>query len=161
MAKILPGFTPALMLTIAGAVTAGAGFMVFATSSDRVLANSFGSALEAAAPKDVRVAKPVPVAGSEGFWLSAMQQVGPAPLTKTVSIGDRITMTLSGVERHLDVISVAEFDPKVTTIDTSAQTHFVLVTARDTGDANARPIRFAVELQTDGAPILTTAARTL
>ena len=77
-----------------------------------------------------------------------------ASLTKTVAIGDRIAMTLGGVERHLDVAAVSEFEPKITTIDTASNaSRFVLVTARDSRDASARPIRFVMEIENADAPV--------
>lgn len=164
MAKSIPRLTPASVLAVGGLLTVATAAAVSATSPEKLLADSFGTALksEAASIRETHALKPVPIAGSEGYWLSALRHDGPAPLTKTVSIGDRISMTLAGIERHLQVISVAEFEQKDTAIDSSApKTRFVLVTARDEGDATARPIRFAVELQTEDVPAITTAARTL
>ena len=94
--------------------------------------------------------------------LSALRLDGQAPLTKTVAIGDRITMTLGGVERQLDVAAVSEFEPKITTIDTASQsTRFVLVTARDNRDTTSRPIRFVMEIENANTPLGLKPARTL
>lgn len=130
------------------------------SSSENLLRSTFKSALAdlGAAQTQIAPAKIVPQAGTEDFWLSAMQPVmrnaSSAPLTKTVSVGDRVTMTISGVERHLEISNVAEFEPKVTAVDTTPDvTRFVLVTARDSSDAKARPIRFAIEIQPGAAPL--------
>ena len=156
MPKRILGLSLSSVLMSGGAIMALAGTALFAASSENLLRSSFGSALHAAADTQSRVSAPksVPMAGSEEFWLSAMRHDGPAPLTKTVAVGDRITMTLSGVERQLEVANVAEFEPKITAVNTTPDaTRFVLITARDTRDATARPIRFAVEIQPDAAPV--------
>jgi hypothetical protein len=147
-------------------VTAGIGLTALAltpalfVNSEVVLRSSFGAAFVAASDVPVstpRSAKSVPLAGSEDFWLSAMRQDGQAPLHKTVAIGDSISMTLSGVERALVVAEVSEFEPKITTIDTaSTTTRFVLVTARDSRDTAARPIRFVMEIESAAAPVTAT-----
>ena len=150
------GLSPGQLLAVGTGLTALTMAAILFTNSENLMRSSFGSALvasgEALAP--VRTAKPVPLSGSEDFWLSAMRQDGGAPLTKTVGIGDHMTMTLGGVERQLDVAAVSEFEPKITTIDTnSAATRFVLVTARDSRNAAARPIRFVMEIESAETPL--------
>ena len=160
MPKRILGLSLSSVLMSGGAVMALASATLFATSSENLLRTSFGNALNLTAETQAHVAaaKTVPLAGSEEFWLSAMRPTmkngGPAPLATTVVVGDRITMTLGGVERQLEVANVAEIEPKITAVDTASDaTRFVLITARDTRDAAARPIRFAVEIQPDAAPV--------
>ena len=156
MPKRILGLSLSSILMSGGAVMALAAAALFGASSENLLRSSFGSALHTAAI-DIQSRglgpKTVPMAGSEEFWLSALQHDGPAPLTKTVAVGDRITMTLGGIERHFEIANVAEFEPKFTAVNTTPDaTRFVLITARDTRDATARPVRFAVEIQPGALP---------
>ena len=134
------------------------------TSSEAILRHSFTTALgtENAAPQP-RLAKSAPLSGSEEFWLSAMRQDGGVPVTKTVSAGDKISLSFGGVQRTLEVASVAEFTPQITAIDTSAgPSHFVLVTAKDTAKdpskassaAALHPIRFIMEIESVPATVV-------
>ena len=67
-----------------------------------------------------------------------MRRDGNAPVTKTISVGDQISLSLGGERRTLEVATVADFAPQITEIDTSAgPSHFVLVTARDVNDVSA------------------------
>ncbi len=136
-----------------------------ATSSETLLRTSFSTALGTSVAAPQRVAKTVPLAGSEEYWLSAMRAGSGAPVTKAVAIGDRISMRLGGEERTLEVASVAEFTPKFTEIDTTpGPSRFVLVTAKDmakdkdmakgTGNTPARPIRFVMEIEAAPAQIV-------
>ncbi|MES1179942.1 MAG: hypothetical protein ABUL43_01975, partial [Hyphomicrobium sp.] len=64
-------------------------------------------------------------------------------------------LNLGGVHRTLEVATVSAFSPQITQIDTSAgPSHFVLVTPHDLNDTAARPIRFVMEIQQGGAPVL-------
>ncbi|MGL4397557.1 MAG: hypothetical protein ACRCS9_13535 [Hyphomicrobium sp.] len=133
-------------------LVAAAGLLT--ASSEALLRSSFSHALNTTtAVAAHKAAKSVPVAGTEDYWLSAMRQQPGAPLTKAVAIGDRITLTLAGIDRNFEVASVANYDPGVTEIDTrAAASRFVVITARDSGDADARPIRFIMELEGSVAP---------
>ena len=135
------------------ALTAFCGAMVVAGNSENLLRSSFDRAIRKSAQATVTQASRIPVSGSEDFWLTALTSDGTndggQPVSKSVTIGDRISMTLGGVEKSLEVASVSEFDPKTTEIDTRARSvRLVLVTARDTNDSRARPIRFVMELET-------------
>ncbi len=126
------------------------------SSSEAMLRTSFSAALQGSAPVAAqRMAKAVPLSGSEDFWLSAIRQDGGAPVTKTVSLGDRISLTLGGEQRDLEVAAVSEFQPKLTEIDTSSgPSRFVLVTAKDARNAAADSIRFVMEIQPAPAAIV-------
>lgn len=139
---------PGLVRTAAIMSVAILGALV-ATSSETMLRTSFTSALDTAAPDTtLAVSKTAPIAGSEDYWLSAMRQDGHGgPLTKTVAIGDQISLSLGGERRTLEVASVSEFTPQVTEIDTNpAASRFVLVTARDKTNDASSPIRFVMEI---------------
>lgn len=145
-----------LGLTAGAALSVGAVALFFA-SSEAVLRSSFQTAINNHAglsAADVATAAAAPISGSEDFWLSAMRD-GTEPVNKTIAVGDRISLTLAGVHRSLEVATVAEFSPQITQIDTSAApSHLVLVTARDPKDASARPVRFVMEIEQGGAPVV-------
>lgn len=156
-----------IMSTLAlSALSASALFasgIIFASNSETVVRNGFSIALNgvpAVAP--TRVAKSVPVAGTEEYWLTSMGRDGGLPVTKAVAIGDQIGLTVRGEQRQLKVCSVSEFAPEVTEIDTrTAPSRLVLVTARDTTDKDARPVRFVMEVDQSVTGIAAQAARTL
>lgn len=144
---------PALGLAAFGAVMAAGG--VFLSSSETLMRVSFAAALS---PKDApaasKVAAAASLSGSEDFWLTALRNDGGAPVSKAVSIGDKIAMSLDGKDRKLEVVAVNEFTPTKTEIDTrSSGVRLVLVTALDSADANKRPIRFVMELEAAPAQI--------
>lgn len=145
-----------LGMTAGTAVAAIAGALLFA-NSETVLRSSFQTALNRTnLPTKELASAAAPVSGSEDFWLSAMRD-GTAPVNKTVSVGDQISLNLGGVHRTLEVATVSDFSPQITQIDTSAgPSHLVLVTARDLKDSAARPIRFVMEIQQGGTgtPVL-------
>ena len=141
-----------------GAGAGGAlGVATLSLNSEALLRSSFSAALSSTPDTKVAIHSPktVPMAGSEEFWLSALNKDGSAALSKTVAIGDRITMTLGGVDRQMDVASVSTFEPKITTIDTASNsTHLVLVTARDSRDNGSRPVRFVMEIDNGDASLM-------
>lgn len=140
---------------LSGTAVLGLGlFGTFAaTSSETLLRKSFTAALDTPDATPQRLAGPVQISGSEDFWLSAMRHDGRTPVTKTVSIGDQISLSLGGERRTLEVASVAEVAPQVTEIDTGpGASRFVLVTARDTAKTSATPIRFVMEI--DAGPVV-------
>lgn len=138
----------AASLATLAAVTAIGGV---GTSSEALLRSSFSAALSEQAPQ--RVAKSLPVAGSEEFWLNAMRSETSAALTKAVSIGDRIALTLDGQSHQLQVETVSEITPNITAIDTAeAASRLVLITARDTGDSSAKPLQFLMEIPVSPVP---------
>jgi hypothetical protein len=139
----------------AGAAMAVIAAASFFASSETVLRTSFATALTHAASPTKEVASISPISGSEDYWLTAMRRDDSAPMTKTVSVGDEITLTLSGHRRTFAVATVSDFAPQITEIDTSAgPEHFVLVTARVVKDPNARPIRFVMEIDRANAAIV-------
>jgi hypothetical protein len=132
--------------TAVAALVAG----LFLMSSEAVLRSSFATALTQTQTRipAKQVASAGPISGSEEFWLTAMRRDGNTPVTKTINIGDKISLSLGGEQRTLSVASVADFSPQITEIDTSAgPSHFVLVTARDVNDRSAPPVRFIMELE--------------
>lgn len=145
----------------AGSTVAFAGLALFFASSESVLRSSFQTALNDRAEIHTKqvshvasLAPATPVSGSEDFWLSAMRD-GTTPVTKAVSVGDQISLDLGGVHRTLEVSTVSDFTPQITQIDTSkTPTHLVLVTARDLNDSGARPVRFVMEIQQGGLPVV-------
>jgi len=144
-----------LGLTAGAAVAALAGALLFA-NSETVLRNSFQTALNRTNVeiKEVAAAVSAPIAGSEEYWLTAMR-TGTAPVNKTISVGDQISMNLGGVHRTLEVSTVVDVSPQITQIDTSpGPSQLVLVTARDLRDTAARPVRFVMEIQQNGAPVM-------
>jgi hypothetical protein len=145
----LSGWT--LTLGSLSAVAALSASGVLATSSESVLRTSFSTALETAA-SDQQIAKSAPVAGTEEYWLTADKADGSLAATKTVSVGDRIDLTLGGQDRQLEVAEVSDYAPKAAGSSIGAagrlgQNRFVLVTARETGNKDARSIRFVMEIE--------------
>ncbi len=139
------------LAALALAAVAASGSLLTATTSENAIRKSFVAALETSAG-----AKAAPRAGSEEYWLSALRPDGPAPLTKTVAVGDRIVMTLSGEKRTFEVASVAEFTPEITAVAVaSAPSRFVLVTAKDADNKQAKPIRFVMEIEGEPASVAT------
>lgn len=131
----------------AGAAMAAVAAVSFFANSETVLRTSFASALTHASSPTKQVAAATPISGSEDFWLTAMRRDDSAPMMKPISVGDEITLTLSGHHRTFAVATVSDFAPQITEIDTSpGPERFALVTARDVNDPNARPIRFVMEL---------------
>lgn len=155
----LSGWALALgSLTAIGALSAGG---VLSTSSEAVLRSSFSTAL-ASQSSIPQVAKAAPVAGSEEFWLTASRNDGSLAVTKAISVGDRIALTLGGLNRQLEVAEVSEYAPKVTEIVSgSGPSHFVLVTARDTASKDARSVRFVMEVEQKPATAIGAQARAL
>ena len=145
-----------LWLTVSAAAAALVlGSAVYFTNSETFLRSSFANALTRSQPAGEQVASAAPISGSEEFWLSAMRRDGNGPVTKSVSVGDHISLSLGGERRTLQVATVAEFAPKIAQIDTSASpSHFVLVTARDVKDSSAPPVRFIMEFEQGVAPVV-------
>ena len=135
-------------------LTASAG--VLTQSSETLLRSSFQRALGPTSSPlaTAEAGQKAPVAGTEEFWLTAMGR--DASVTRGVSLGDRITLTLDGKERSFRVTSVSDISPAATHIDTHPRTdRLILVTAKDTADALSRPIRFVIDLGDTSAGVLT------
>ena len=139
------------------------GTVMVSTSSETLLRNSFSTALGGNSEIQPRLAKVAPVAGSEDYWLSAMRQDGGSLLTKAVSVGDHISLSLGGREQNLEVAAVSAFSPNVTEIDTTpGPSRYVLVTARDAANAEAHPVRFVMEIADPASSVtVTKSARAL
>lgn len=138
---------------IAGLSCLAAAAAVLTQSSETLLRSSFARAL-APAVGDGQLAAHTfaPIAGTEEFWLSAMGRdtIKTSGKRSGVSLGDRITLTLDGKERSYRVTSVSDISP-VTHIDTRGRVERVLlITAKDTADALARPIRFVIDASDPG-----------
>lgn len=142
------------LVGVAFAAAAASGMALTSATSEQVIRKGLIAALETMPAGTI---KPAPRVASEAEWLSALRPDGPAPVTKTVAVGDRIAMTLSGVERAFVVESVAEFTPEVRTVaDTNATpSRFVLVTARDAKNATMKPIRFVMEIEGEAPAVAT------
>lgn len=145
-----------LALTAGTAVAVAAGALFF-VSSESNIRSSFQTALNNRANQPMRQiasASAQPISGSEDFWLSAMRD-GSAPIIKTISAGDQISLDVGGIRHTLEVSTVSDFAPQITQIETSnAQSHLVLVTAHDLNDSSARPVRFVMEIQQGGVPVV-------
>jgi hypothetical protein len=146
-----------LGLTAGSAVALAAGALFF-VSSEANLRSSFQTALDSRVSQPAKeiasAAAAQPISGSEDFWLSAMRD-GSAPVLKTISVGDQISLDLGGIHRTLEVSTVSDFTPQITQIDTSnAPNHLVLVTAHDVNDPAIRPVRFVMEIQQGGLPVV-------
>jgi hypothetical protein len=123
------------------------------TSSEALLRSSFSAAIGKSQPAAERPVASLPVAGSEDFWLNAMRTDAPLSISKTVSIGDHISMTLDGEARRFTVQSVSDVTPAITTIDTTSEPQrYVLVTAQDANDPQAKPLRLVVEITAADLP---------
>lgn len=150
-------FSLSTLVCISAGVGGALGVATLSLNSEALLRSSFSTALSSTSETKVASHSPktVPMAGSEEFWLSALNKDGTAAISKTVAIGDRITMTLGGIDRQMDVASVSNFEPQITTIDTASNsTHLVLITARDSRDSASRPIRFVMEIDNGDASLV-------
>jgi hypothetical protein len=140
---------------VAGFALLAASAGVLTQSSETLLRSSFQRALGPASPPLAlaEAGQKAPIAGTEEFWLTAMGR--DASVTRGVSLGDRITLTLGGKERSFRVTSVSDIAPAATHIDTPPRNdRLVLVTAKDTADALSRPIRFVIDLGDTAAGVL-------
>lgn len=147
---------PATALAIVGSLVASAA--VLTQSSEKLLRSSFERALgHEAASTSVASVSPAnnlpgsaPVAGSEEFWLSALAREPGS--VHAVSLGDNITLTLGGKERSYRITSISDVPQEATRIDTRLHPdRIILVTAKDTADALARPISLMIDLGGDNA----------
>lgn len=142
------------MLSLSAAALISSG-MIASSNSEKVLRDSFATALNTTPTvraTNTTVAsseKGAPIAGSEEYWLTHVRPDAALPLTRTISIGDRIALAYGGNRRQLVVSKVSEYRPPVTEIDTrSNQTHLLLITAHDAGNRSGQPVRFLMEVAT-------------
>lgn len=138
----------------AAAITLGNGEAVVERGFQRAIANMDGTTAQ-------RKVLPV-IAGSEDFWLTHVVHDAGATATKPVAVGDRITIASGGAERVLNVVTVDRLDSEVLPISSERPTPLLLITCRDEGNPQARPVRFLIEAG-DELPALSSAkaARTL
>lgn len=143
---------PAGMLAGLTLLVASAGLLT--QSSETLLRRSFDRALAptVAASSVAELKGQMPISGSEDFWLSAMERDARV---RSVSLGDKITVTLNGRERSYRVTSVSDILPSATeSASRKASDRLLLVTAKDTADALSRPIRFVIDLSGHDAEAL-------
>jgi len=141
-----------------GIVAAGVGITAMTLgSSDTVVERGFERALASRAelPATTKIAAPA-VAGSEQFWLSHVVHDAGAPFTKPVAVGDRVTITSSGHEQVLHVVTVDKLDRQIVPISSERPTRLLLVTCRDQANPESRPVRFLIEAD-DELPTLSSA----
>ena len=96
------------------------------------------------------------VAGTEEFWLTHLVHDAGNVASKTVAVGDRITISSSGTQRVLNVVTIDPLDSQVLPASTERQTPLLLVTCRDEAEPEARPVRFLIEAG-DELPALSSA----
>lgn len=154
-----------MMFALSGAALVASG-LIFSSNSEEVLRDSFAVALkDAPTAEQVRAPDRVasaPIAGSEEYWLTAMRSENALPVTRVISIGDRIALRLGGNSRQLVVSSVSELAPQATEIDTrSGQSRTLLITAQEAGNRAAPPIRFLMEIETPATTVSAAAGRVL
>lgn len=151
----------ARLLKFAMAGILGAGSLAFVLASavnpEAIMRSNFEAALVSAdrlsANRPQQFVKAAPVAGTEDFWLSAMRAEPALPVTKAVSIGDQIKLSLDGSEQKFEVSAVSAFYPEQPALgSSSASNNFVLVTARDGDGPEARVVRFVMEITAAASP---------
>lgn len=137
------------------AVTAAAVLAVALADTDSLVEHGFAAALDGARAGAPAKSAYAGISGSEDFWLRGSRLPGTAPASwsKPPAIeGERVTITAGGREIVLEVVDVSPLDAAagiestVTRIDTGeARNRLLVVTCREAGAADARPIRFLVE----------------
>jgi hypothetical protein len=138
--RLRPAAVGGLVLA-AVALTGAAGTI----DSEHMLARAFDRAFAA---KPVTAAAPAKraydgIAGSEEFWLRAE---GNVSLLTAVAVGQQLTLTANGSERHMTITDVRRADEDTTHIDTSPPGRAVLfVTCREGEAGQAREIRLRLE----------------
>jgi len=140
-----------------GLVLVGIGGAAFTLgNSDAVVERGFQRALaELADDQKAAPGKLTTVAGSEDFWLTHVVHKNLPVTVKPVAIGDKVTISSSGRERVLRVVSIDELDSKIIPISSSSSRpeRLLLVTCRDEANPNGRPVRLVIE-EDDAAPAL-------
>lgn len=125
--------------------------------ADRLVEASFASALRSGAAADPSASAPsapqsglAQLSGSEEFWLkSAAPAPGTLPVawSKPLGVGDRVTISSNGRERQLEVVEISPIGDRATAGAgaTADRSSLLLVTCRETGVPDARPVRFVIE----------------
>ncbi len=125
-------------------------------TGDAVVERGFERALAAMADNpDGDRRRALTVAGTEQFWLTNVVHE-PAPVVQQyVTVGDRVTIGSGDGARVLSVVDVREVDSKIIPVaQTEAPARMLLVTCREPGRPDSRPVRFVIEAD-DTLPGLT------
>ncbi|MEW5963954.1 MAG: hypothetical protein AB1749_10380 [Pseudomonadota bacterium] len=132
---------PAIAVTVAVTALLAAGLAV----QDVWLARSLETALaETGRRPAVRPATvPVPVAGSESFWLAPAQSdtLQPVSFAPVLPLGTRVALGAGGGLRQLEVVGVRALpaDPSV------GGQRLLVVTLHDVADRAAGPVRLVLD----------------
>lgn len=147
-------------LAVAASIALVAVGSLFMTG-DGLLRAQFGVAFEDHGPTSVASTHEVtnavqPVAASEEYWLGDASNTRATLASwgtdNQVRIGDRITLTTSGVERALEVISVRTMPPGL--LHTSgSNNHPVMVTLRPVEDTGGRVMHLLLDGKDELAPL--------
>lgn len=143
---------PARHLITAGGLGAVALIGTVFANTDALVARGFADAIAGAKPvaRQEAVASAPTVSGTEEFWLSraVSSAVKPAawqaPRAHASAIGQRFTLTANGAARTLEIVDVRAL---ASGSDAAADTPspMLLVTAKDTADTAAAPVRLVLE----------------
>lgn len=138
----------AVALTALALVGVGAGF----SNPDGLVTEGFATALmrpaDGATPTGGTAGASglTQLSGTEEFWLDRRQQkpgTVPVAWSKSVAVGDRITIASASGERRYEVVDIrplGDLSP-----DGAARPPLLLVTCEDATMATAPPIRFVIE----------------
>jgi hypothetical protein len=145
-----------LPIVVLGVAAAGLGAAaVTLGNGEAVVERGFKRAI--AKMDEKGAVRPLPVvAGSEEFWLTHVVHDTAFVPTKPVAVGDRITISSNGRDRVLNVTTIEKLDSQVIPISSERPTPLLLVTCRDEGNPQARPVRFLIEAG-DELPALSSA----
>lgn len=141
---------------------------VFA-NTDAVVTRGFADAIASTTPvahQDAVASAPA-ISGSEEFWLSRAvnSAIKPAnwlaPRPHASAIGQRFTLTANGTARTLEIVDVRALAPGDAA--GNAPGTLLLVSAKDTADMAAAPVRLVLEpgQSIPGLPDLTAALHSL
>ena len=138
---------PALRLALGIAGTGLAALGIVFANAEALVESRFERALAAKSRGATETPAPA-FAGSEEFWLKGERAAGTQPVawSKTVAVGDRFTIGSGGAERLLEVVDIRELPGVTPTADTgSRKARLQLVTCRDVGKSDTRPIRILID----------------
>ena len=142
------GSRPAATLACAGVIasTGAAAFALTIVNSDAVISRGFErafTALRTAPVVEPAKAKPYDgVAGTEEFWLRSRNN---GQFIKAVAVGNEITLTGGGFERHMTITDVREMVEAETHITTSGVDPVLLLTCREGDEKTGHQIRLRIE----------------
>jgi hypothetical protein len=156
MAKLAFRLTNLPVATLAVAAAGVAAAALTLGNGDAVVERGFERALASMAKQSVPAGIRADALGAQKLLLKQVAHDVGATFTKPVAVGDRITITSDGNERVLNVVTVDKLDSSIVPASTKHPTQLLLVTCRDEGKAEARPIRFLIEADEE-LPALSTA----